>query len=214
MDSFLENFEPLKYTPQEETVLEIQDHMRQVMNDLALVYAQSCHGHALLSERLEQERASLLEQLTETVGNEEAHRIYGQVSQLLFENRVPAEVEAPPAVGTLEHVRSRTEAKGENTTALGAFCLIALYQYWEDSWRPHLAKVLGKSKNEIVSDLWGDVRLIRICLIHKRGVADAALANEAKELRWFSEGQTIAIDPPKFGELMARLRDFMDRLPT
>jgi hypothetical protein len=214
MDSFFENFEPLKFTPQQEAVLEIQDHMRQVMNDLALVYAQSCHGYALLSEHLEQERASLLEQLTEMVGTEEAHRIYQKVSQLLVENRVPAEIQAPSAVGTLKHLHSRAGAKGENAAALGAFCLIALYQYWEDSWRPHLADALAKPKNEIASDLWGDIRLIRICLIHKRGVANSAVADEAKELRWFSEGQTIVIDPPKFGELMTRVRDFMERLPT
>jgi hypothetical protein len=213
MDSFLKSFEPLKFTPQQEAVLEIQDHMRQVMNDIALVFAQSCHGYALLSEHLQQERDSLLEQLSEMVGSEQAHKTYSVVSRLLVENRLPNDMQAPPAVETLERLHSRVGAKGENVAALGAFCLVALYQYWEDSWRPRLADALAKPKNEIASDLWGDIRLIRICLIHKRGLADAAVANESKELHWFSEGQPIVIDSPKFIDLMARVRDLMERLP-
>src|ERR1043166_3396092 len=154
MDSFLNSFEPLKFTPQLEAVLEIQEHMRRVMNDLALVYAQSCHGYAFLAEHLEQERASLVKQLTEMVGTEEAHKIYEVMSQVLIEKRVPTDIEAPRAVETLEHLHSRVGARGENVAALGAFCVIALYQYWEDSWRPRLAEALAKPKNEIASDLW------------------------------------------------------------
>lgn len=193
--------------------MEIQAHMRGVMNDLALVYAQSCHGYALLGEHLEEERASFLAQLSEMVSADEAQKLYEHVSQLLTPNRVPPEILAPEAVGTLRHLHSRTKPEGENVAALGAFCLIALYQYWEDSWRPHLAGALGRKKNEIGSDLWGDIRLIRICLIHKRGVADAEVAHGSKELHWFAESEPIVINPPRFMELMARVRDFMERLP-
>jgi hypothetical protein len=211
--SFIDELSPLKFTPQQRAVLEIQDYMRGVINDIALVYAQSCHGYALLAEHLEQERAAFLKQLSETVSTEEAHRLYDYVSQLLVHNSVPAEIQAPEAVGTLKDLHSRAQPKGENVAALGAFCLIALYQYWEDNWRPRLAEALAKPKNEIASDLWGDIRLIRICLIHKRGVADLAVANESKELQWFSDGEAIIIDSPKFSELMARVRNFMERLP-
>jgi hypothetical protein len=213
MSSFFDEFEPLKFTPQQEAVMEIQDEMRRVMNDLALVYAQSCHGFALLAAHLEAERESLLAQLSEMMPRAEAEGVFAHVSQLLTENRPPERVAAAPAVGTLQDLHARNLPEGANIAALGAFCLIALYQYWEDSWRPHLAKALGRLLKDIGSDLWGDVRLIRICLIHKRGVADADLPAKAKELLWFSEGDPIVIDPPKFIELMARARAFMERLP-
>jgi hypothetical protein len=194
-------------------VLEIQDHMRRVMNDLAVVYAQSCHGFSLLATHLEQERASLLAQLSDMMPPAEAERTFAIVSQVLTANRAPAEILVPPAVETLQNLHARNRATGENVAALGAFCLIALYQYWEDSWRPHLASALGRQLKEIGSDLWGDVRLIRICLIHKRGVADGDVQNKSKEIHWFSMGDPIVIDPPKFTELMARVRDFAERLP-
>lgn len=213
MSSFVDKFEPLQFTPQQEAVLEIQDQMRWVMNDLAVVYAQSCHGFALLAAHLEAERESLLAQLSEMMPRAEAEGVFGHVSQLLTENRPPEHLAAAPAVGTLRDLHARNLPEGANVAALGAFCLIALFQYWEDSWRPHLAKALGRPVKEIGSDLWGDVRLIRICLIHKRGVADADVQAKAKELHWFAEGDPIVIDPPKFIELMARGRAFMERLP-
>ena len=172
MQSFLDQLSPYQFTPEQMAILEVQDDMRRVTNDLALVYAQSYHGYSLLAEHLERSKAALIEQIGQTSSLSEAQAIYDKISGLLISNALPDRLVTPPAVGSTRNLLTRNSVEGENITLLGAFCLIALYQHWEDSWRPRIAKAMACDKNELKSDFWGDVRLLRICVIHKRGRQD------------------------------------------
>jgi hypothetical protein len=79
--------------------------------------------------------------------------------------------------------------EGRNTVLIGNYMLIALYQFWEDSRGGRIAEAIhAASKNEISSDYWGDMRLIRICLIHKRGIADDDVERRSIRFRWFRQG--------------------------
>ena len=90
---------------------------------------------------------------------------------------------------------------GSNWQFIGKMCVITIYQYWEDYFRPEIAKQLGVEKDDIVSDIMGDLRLIRHSIIHRGGVALKEVEN-CKVLQWFREGDEISIDENKFKKII------------
>lgn len=61
----------------------------------------------------------------------------------------------------------------------------------------------------VLSDFWGELRLWRICLIHKRGIADDKAAQETKIFKWFQEGEVVQIDPPKVEQIITEFFKFL-----
>jgi hypothetical protein len=56
---------------------------------------------------------------------------------------------------------------GANWTFMGAMCIVAAYQLWEDHYRSRIAAHLGREKLQI--PIFGDLRRLRRCIIHNRG---------------------------------------------
>jgi len=66
-----------------------------------------------------------------------------------------------------EH-KARNERGGKNYGFIANMCLASIYQYWEDNYRDELAKSVGKTKNEIKSPIMGDIRRLRVSIIHNK----------------------------------------------
>ena len=50
--------------------------------------------------------------------------------------------------------------------------LISIYQYWEDYFRSKIANYLYlKDKSDLKSPIMGDVRRLRVSIIHHKGIA-------------------------------------------
>ncbi len=90
---------------------------------------------------------------------------------------------------------------GSNWQFIGKMCVITIYQYWEDYFRPEIARQLGVKRDDIVSDIMGDLRLIRHSIVHHGGVALKEVEN-CKILQWFREGDEISIDENKFKKII------------
>ena len=90
---------------------------------------------------------------------------------------------------------------GSNYKFIGSMCLITIYQYWEDYFRGEIARQLAVNKDEIISDIMGDLRLIRNSLIHHGGVALKEVEG-CKVIKWFKEGDIIAINENRFKEII------------
>jgi len=90
---------------------------------------------------------------------------------------------------------------GGNYKFIGSMCLIIIYQYWEDYFRGEIARQLRVNKDEIISDIMGDLRLLRHSLIHHGGVALKEVEN-CKVIKWFKEGDSIFIDENKFKKII------------
>tara|TARA_R110000822_G_scaffold70848_1_gene171116 strand:- start:1760 stop:2440 length:681 start_codon:yes stop_codon:yes gene_type:complete len=64
---------------------------------------------------------------------------------------------------------------GSNEQHHARAAITFLYAYWDEEVRPELGRALGVATNEIVSDIFGDLRLIRHAVLHNKGVlTDAA----------------------------------------
>lgn len=64
---------------------------------------------------------------------------------------------------------------GSNEQHHARAAITFLYAYWDEEVRPELARALGVATNKIVSDIFGDLRLVRHAVLHKKGIlTDAA----------------------------------------
>lgn len=64
-----------------------------------------------------------------------------------------------------EHIMKRSTQRGSNRTFIGNYCIVTIYQFWEENIRPRIADVFGIEKNEIKHPVLGDVRNIRNAII-------------------------------------------------
>lgn len=59
---------------------------------------------------------------------------------------------------------------GSNEQHHARAAITFLYAYWDEEVRPELGRALGVPANEIVSDIFGDLRLIRHAVLHNKGI--------------------------------------------
>lgn len=102
-------------------------------------------------------------------------------------------------------LKARNRKNGENAQFLGAMSVVSIYQFWEDRFRNEIAAELGVLRQDLKHDLFGDLRLIRIAIIHHGGAAKKEI-ERCVLLRWFREGDEIILDEGRVFELITRLR--------
>ena len=110
-----------------------------------------------------------------------------------------------------EHFKARNAPDGENARLMANVCLVAIYQWWEERFRPNIAEFMSRDSKEIASPVMGDLRLIRISIIHGKGKAKPNIKN-CQILQWFREGEEIAITQALFREMIIQIYKGMDRL--
>ena len=103
----------------------------------------------------------------------------------------------------MKNLRERTAEDGQNYIKIGNLCLAQIYQLWEDKYRNRIATDLGIDRNDLKSDIFGDIRLIRISIMHHHGIALKEI-EKTKIFQWFKEGDQIYLNQEIF-------QDFIDR---
>lgn len=105
-------------------------------------------------------------------------------------------------------VRKRNALGGVNYVTLGQLCVVSFYDYWNDYLRREYAIAKGKLGREehdesvvrealrdhASHDLWGDLRVLRISIVHNRGIAVSDVTG-CRLIRWFQPGDPILITP-------------------
>jgi hypothetical protein len=108
-------------------------------------------------------------------------------------------------------LKARNEEGGANHRFIANMCLVSIYQYWEDHYRKQIATVLEKEKNDVESDIMGDIRRLRKSIIHHKGVALNEVRN-CKVLRQFNEGDKIFIDKNIFEQVIHEIYAYINGL--
>lgn len=99
---------------------------------------------------------------------------------------------------------------GKNHVLLGQRFIVDIYTFWEDEYRSKIAAALGRDRKTITSDILGDIRLLRISIIHHRGVAKPEV-ERCKILKWFKEGDRIDISgDDKFKLIVSEIRRWLE----
>ncbi len=91
-----------------------------------------------------------------------------------------------------------------------AVCTI--FNYWEDHYRDLFAKTLGYGeKDGLMSDPFGDLRLIRISITHHHGIAKSDV-RRMKNFKYFTEGKAIAITEEILDDIVNTLLSELEKI--
>lgn len=107
--------------------------------------------------------------------------------------------------------KERNSEKGVNFQFLGNMALVSLYQYWEDYHRSQVAAELSIKKNDLKAPVMGDLRLIRISIIHHAGIALKDV-EKCEVLKWYKEDDEIFIDKSKFEDVIFHVKEMLTNL--
>ena len=101
-------------------------------------------------------------------------------------------------------LRSLAERGGEFDDRLAKAIIVTMYSEWDEYFRPKIAAEHLVTPHGIRSDLMGDVRLVRHCIVHAKSlVTDEHL--RLKVLDWpLSEGQ-LKVTQPMMSKLFNQL---------
>lgn len=177
--------------------------------DLYAAYFDAIDGFRLVRERLIETQSAAARQSGRSVAELDGLRfIYGHGDPNHADARVL--VEAPQGV-----VKVRNAKDGRNTHFLGQMLIVAIYQRWEDHYRDRIAGELGLwSKNELTSNLFGEIRRLRQAIVHNKGVVTSE-GGDNRILRWFVRGEPATPNADQMKELffllVAELEDLARR---
>jgi hypothetical protein len=112
------------------------------------------------------------------------------------------------AAMNIGEIMESSQANGVFPDRIAKSFVTAIYSEWDEVVRHRIASECGTSAKAIRSDLMGDLRLIRHCIVHKRSV----VTNEhqkLKELKWqLSPGQ-LTITKGMFSSLIDQINKML-----
>ena len=85
---------------------------------------------------------------------------------------------------------------------LGQAWVSSLYAAWEHHFRATIAKAVGVLQPEVMSDIMGDLRLIRHDIEHELGIATRANSGRCVRHQWTAVDQSIEIGLQEIKEFM------------
>ena len=110
-------------------------------------------------------------------------------------------------LGKKGKVKARNIKDGKNQQFLGAMVIVLLYSYWENYFREKLATALGVKTSVLLFPIWGDLKVLRHCILHKSKIENKDI-KKIQYLKWFQHGDEIIIDEGKFREIFLSMLAF------
>jgi hypothetical protein len=111
-------------------------------------------------------------------------------------------------------IKTRNADGGRNHLLLGQRFIVDLYTFWEDGYRSKIAAALNRDRSTILSDVFGDIRLMRNSIVHHLGIALPDIA-KCKILNWFQPDDTIDIsEHAKFHQMIVEVRKWLEAFGT
>jgi len=105
--------------------------------------------------------------------------------------------------------KERLQKDTGHNNLINNFCLIMLYEYWEDI-RCRIASIQNLETNSVKSDLFGDLRHIRHDIVHNKGIASNQYSVQNKLLKWFNTNDSINITEERFNFIVENIFDFFN----
>ena len=94
---------------------------------------------------------------------------------------------------------------GRAQSHVGQMCLVKIYEIWDGHYRKRIAEIVGVKTNRILSDLMGDLRLLRHDIVHHKGIATES-PGKCKILQWFNNGEEILLTGERYDQLLLEIR--------
>ncbi|MFA4903043.1 MAG: hypothetical protein WC600_09880 [Desulfobaccales bacterium] len=205
-------------------LLELFWEFARYLESLHTLYLDSIAGYSILHERL----LAHQQQMKHLLGNHEyATEQFQDTCSMLYKDLCDKDF-TPVAIWPVMKqgdIKERTKEDGKNCLLLGAQCVVSAYLYWEEYLRIEIGKAIGVigegAKNDkktrkilnkyVVSDLWGDIRLLRNSIIHNKGVANSEIV-KCNIFKWFKPDNFVELDYQKMKVIFLSMCDFRNEL--
>ena len=169
------------------------------------VYYDAIHGYRLVHARTEAHKSKMREKLEKL--KPESPSVDLDKVLYYFTSGTPDADDAEVLHRTkLGEVKERNKEDGANWQFTANMCVVALYQYWEERFRPEIANRHGVEPDQIRSDLMGDLRHLRHSIIHNGEIATDDV-KRCKILKWFKPGDRIHITRRMYQQIVEATRD-------
>ena len=97
---------------------------------------------------------------------------------------------------------------GSFSDSIAKAFITAIYSCWDEHFRHKVTKETGVQPKAVKSDLIGDLRLIRYCIVHKKSsVSDEHL--RLKKLKWQIQAGPLVITEDMFETLVEQLNNLV-----
>lgn len=191
--------------------MESVKQFEKVVDYIYGVYLDATTGFGKLREWFEKHRGVMLESLKSSHPELASIDYLDSVSMIYGKGNpnTPEAVELHRC--TQREYKERNLETGINFRFLGNMALVSLYQYWEDFHRAQVAAELGIGKNKLKAPVMGDLRLIRISIIHHAGIALKDV-EKCEVLQWYKEGDEIFIDKSKFEDIIYHVKNMLIKI--
>jgi len=174
----------------------VVDEFREIVNGITAVFIDSREGFELLQKKLGVEA--------------DAH---GLDQKMYYGNGRKDDAGIVAVSTTIGERIDRNICDAENCTFVGNMALVSIYSFWEDHYREAIAKDFKKynNKNELSSDIMGDIRHLRTSIVHNRSVAKSDVT-KCKVLCWFEPGDKMSISESSYLEMVGLIHEYLDEL--
>ena len=175
----------------------------KVLDDIYGIYLDSTRGFHLLREEIIKGQQIISEKTGMSIVDiDQAKQYYGVGDPNKPDSYILHEC-------TQSQLKKRNEKSGDNYAIIANMCIVLIYQYWEDHYRKNIAEELGyTNKNDLKSDIMGDLRLLRISIVHNKVIAKESVEN-CKLLQWFKKGDIIYVNEKMFEKIVFYIKDFI-----
>lgn len=104
----------------------------------------------------------------------------------------------------------RNEHEGSNVNKTRQYIITMILEHWEHDFRPKIASTLGlKKKEDLKSDIMGDINKIRHDILHNRGIAKNSSNNK---LIKFKKNESIIVSESAFKQIFAEIFNYLNNL--
>jgi hypothetical protein len=113
---------------------------------------------------------------------------------------------------TLGEFKQRVGSQGLVRRRLGEMMVTLLYASWEEDHRAKIAAALHyANKDDLKSDLFGDLAQLRHAIVHMNGIATAKVS-KAKILKWFDQSDVILLSVEHVHQLFGHVDSYVSQL--
>jgi len=112
------------------------------------------------------------------------------------------------AVLYVSELKEYLEKDGAFVDALAKSLLVTIYAEWDEYYRPKYAKEVGIKKNQVKCPLFGDLRLLRNCIVHDNSVLKAK-HTKFETLNWSLSPGKLRITQDMFSRFVKQINSLI-----
>lgn len=173
-----------------------------IIKELIGIYLDSLMGFQLTVQSVEKTRDNLI---VEKGMNIEQINLFPFRHTSLFSERIHEE--------TVGQFITRMSTNGKNSVFAANMYLISVFNYWEDHYRKACAQALKVDKNDLKSDIMGDLRLLRNSIVHHKAIALKDI-EKCKLLTFFKENDQIKLTRDNIIFITDHIKNYIAKLKS